>query len=179
MRESERVAVGQWAARGKEQLVLLRPYGRRGLVLHQLYYANEVREFDQIDTGATFEFSDAERAMARQLIGQLTVDAFDPTKYRDVYADRVAAAVEQKVAGQEVTIAAEHPQAQIIDLFEALKQSLAETTGAAASAAAPAPAPGKQPKPSRKKAEERLPAKPLKKASASKRPGRGKRAANE
>jgi DNA end-binding protein Ku len=168
MRTTERVAVGQWAARGKEQLVLLRPYGKDGLVMHQLYYANEVRAFDQIDTGATFQFSDAERNMAHQLIEQLTVEAFDPSKYTDVYADRVKAAVEQKVAGQEVTIAAEQPHAQIIDLFEALKQSLAETTGAAAVAEAPAP------KANRSKAEP----KPLKKAPAAKRSSRGKKTAS-
>ncbi len=177
MRDTDRVAVGQWAARGKEQLVLLRPYGDRGLILHQLYYANEVRAFDQIDTGATFEFSDAERTLAIQLITHLTVDRFEPEKYRDVYADRVQAAVEQKVAGQQVTLAAEQPQAQIIDLFEALKQSLAETTGA--SAPAPRPAQEEEPTVKKRAKAERASAtapKPLKKAPAGKR---GKRAANE
>src|SRR5690606_1456103 len=42
MQGKDRVAVGRWAARGKEQLVLVRPYGE-GLILHQLYYKNEVR----------------------------------------------------------------------------------------------------------------------------------------
>jgi len=45
MTKTGRAAVGRWSARGKEQLVLIRAYGQDGLILHQLYYANEVRSF--------------------------------------------------------------------------------------------------------------------------------------
>ncbi|HEY2409113.1 MAG TPA: Ku protein [Polyangiaceae bacterium] len=124
MTAKAKVAVGRWAARGKEQLVLIRPYGKDGLILHQLYYSNEVRAFDEIDTGATFKFSDKEHDLAEKLIDQLSTDEFDASKYSDSFSDRVRAAVDQKVAGQEVTIAPEAPKAQIIDLFEALKKSL-------------------------------------------------------
>ncbi len=124
MKAKGKVAVGRWAARGKEQLVLIRPY-QNGLIFHQLYYANEVRAFDQIDTGATFDFSDKERELAEKLIDQLSETEFDLTKYHDSYNDRVLAAVQQKVAGEEITVAPEAPKAQIIDLFEALKKSLA------------------------------------------------------
>jgi DNA end-binding protein Ku len=127
MAEQGVVAVGRWAARGKEQLVLIRPYGGEGLILHQLYYANEVRNFSEIDTGAKLGFSSIEKELAKKLIEQLTSDAFQPEKYADQYEQRVRAAVEQKVAGQEITVAPEAPRAQIIDLFEALKRSLAET----------------------------------------------------
>ncbi|HVJ19521.1 MAG TPA: Ku protein, partial [Polyangiaceae bacterium] len=70
MDHKTRVAVGRWAARGKEQLVLIRPYAD-GLILHQLYYANEVRAWDEIDTGAKLGFSDKERDLAEKLIEQL------------------------------------------------------------------------------------------------------------
>jgi DNA end-binding protein Ku len=122
----EVVAVGRWAARGKEQLVLIRPYGNDGLLLHQLYYSNEVRSFDEIDTGAVFDFSDIERELALKLIEQLTSKTFDTSQYHDSYEGRVHAAVEEKVAGQEITVAPEAPKAKIIDLFEALKKSLSE-----------------------------------------------------
>ena len=121
-----RVAVGRWSARGKEQVVLVRPYGKDGLVIHQLYYANEVRAFSEIDTGATFTFSEKEHELAGKLIEELATETFDATKYTDSYSERVQAAVDQKVAGQEITIAPEAPKAQIIDLFEALKKSLAD-----------------------------------------------------
>ena len=120
------VAVGRWAARGKEQLVLIRPHGDDGLLLHQLYYSNEVRSFEEIDTGAVFEFSDVERDLALKLIEQLSSDEFDATRYRDSYEERVRAAVEEKVAGQDITVAPEAPKAKIIDLFEALKKSLSD-----------------------------------------------------
>jgi DNA end-binding protein Ku len=131
MVETGKVAVGRWAAKGKEQLVLIRPY-RNGLLLHQMFYANEVRSFEEVDTGAKVEFREIERDLAIKLINELTTDKFDSTKYHDEYADRVKAAVEQKVAGQEIAVVGDVPKAEIIDLFEALKASLAEVqTGAA------------------------------------------------
>ncbi|MCA9629262.1 MAG: Ku protein [Myxococcales bacterium] len=125
MRRKERVAVGSWSARGKEQLVMIRPY-QDGLILHQLYYAGEVRNYEDVDKGATFSFSDAEQDLADKLLDQLTVEEFDPEKFKDAYAARVLEVVDQKVAGQEITLAPEQPKAQIIDLFEALKKSLAQ-----------------------------------------------------
>jgi DNA end-binding protein Ku len=125
MTAKKKVAVGRWAARGKEQLVVIRPY-HGGLAIHQLYYGNEVRSFAETDDTATFTFTDKERELAEKLIDQLSSGRFDVDKYKDDYADRVRSAVEQKVAGKEVTIAAEAPRAQIIDLFEALKKSIAE-----------------------------------------------------
>jgi DNA end-binding protein Ku len=126
MKGKSRVAVGRWSARGKEQVVLVRPYGKDGLVIHQLYYSNEVRAFSEIDTGATFTFSEKERDLAEKLIEELASETFDASKYTDSFSERVKAAVDQKVAGQEITIAPEAPKAQIIDLFEALKKSLAD-----------------------------------------------------
>jgi DNA end-binding protein Ku len=130
MERKQKVAVGRWGARGKEQLVAIRPY-RGGLILHQLFYHDEVRAFEEIDDTATFAFSDKERDLAERLIDQLSSDEFVPERYHDEYADRVRAAVDQKVAGEEITISPEEPRAQIIDLFEALKRSLNETETAA------------------------------------------------
>ena len=126
MKSRDKVAVGRWAARGKEQLVLVRPY-KEGLILHQLYYANEVRSFEESDDTAKVSFSDKELDLAEKLIDQLSVDEFSKDKYKDDYADRVRQAVDQKVAGKEIVMAAEAPRAQIIDLFEALKRSIADT----------------------------------------------------
>ncbi|MFW5876624.1 MAG: Ku protein [Myxococcota bacterium] len=117
------VAVGRYWTRGKEQLVVLRPY-KDGLLLHYVYYADEVRSFDEVDRAGDVEYRKGEIEMAEQLIQQLATDQFDPEKYRDEYRDRVMQAVEQKVAGEEVTVAPAEPQAQVVDLFEALKASL-------------------------------------------------------
>jgi len=123
MTRTQRVAVGRFWTRGKEQLVLVRPY-KVGLVLHYVYYANEVRAFDEVDTGATSTFSPVESELADKLIEQLTTDKFQPERYRDTYNDRLREAIEQKVAGQQIHMSHQQPSAQIIDLFEALKRSL-------------------------------------------------------
>jgi DNA end-binding protein Ku len=136
MQRSGKVAIGRYAARGKEQLVLLRPY-KNGLLMHQLYYAHEVRAMEDVDTGATFNFSELEHSLAEKLINELSVGKFDPSQFRDSYADRVRAAVDEKVAGRQIHTAQEAPQAQIIDLFEALKRSLKQPTAEAAPAQLP------------------------------------------
>jgi len=137
MDRTERIAVGRWGARGKEQLVLLRPY-KGGLVMHMVYYADEVRAMEDVDYPGKLEFKKVEEELADKLIEQLSVDEFQPDKFHDEYRDRILAAVEQKAAGQEITTAPEAPQAQIIDLFEALKRSLGDKPAAAAEEAAAA-----------------------------------------
>jgi DNA end-binding protein Ku len=153
-----RIAVGRLGARGKEQLILLRPY-QGGLLLHHVYYADEVRSFDEVDRPGTLEFKPVEEDLADKLVEQLSVDTFRPEQYHDDYRDRVMAAVEQKVAGLEIQAAPEQPQAQIIDLFEALKRSLGKSDGKSdAGSAAGAPSP-----PSAADADEEK--KPIKKVS--------------
>lgn len=134
MRRMERIAVGRYWSRGKVQLVLLRPY-KTGLLLHHVYYANEVRPYEDVELGEDQPLTEAERQLAEQLISQLSSEAFEPEKYSDEYADRVRSAAEQKVAGLEITMAPEQPAAQIIDLFEALKQSLGQAGPASADGA--------------------------------------------
>lgn len=123
MRHTDVVAIGRYNARGKSYVVMIRPY-EKGLALHQLFYADEVRPFEDVDIGDDVRFSAAEQDLAEKLIDQLRVDSFDPAQYRDEYSDRVREAAEQKAQGQEITTAPEQPPAQIIDLFEALKRSL-------------------------------------------------------
>jgi DNA end-binding protein Ku len=133
MRDTEVVALAQHVSRGKERLVLIRPMGS-GLVIHTLYYADEVRAFDEVPVGDAGQRRKGEIELARQLIEQLTAKAFHPEQYHDHYRERLREVVERKVAGQETTSAApEPPRAQVIDLMEALKQSLsrARTPGAA------------------------------------------------
>ncbi|MCG8557315.1 MAG: Ku protein [Proteobacteria bacterium] len=125
MREADKVAVGRLWSRGKTQLVLLRPY-KKGLLLHQVHYASEVRSYDDVDLGDDVVFAEVEVDLAGKLIEQLATPAFQPGKYHDEYSDRVRKAAEEKVAGQEITSLPEQPQAQIIDLFDALKKSLEE-----------------------------------------------------
>lgn len=124
MKRAGKIAVGRFWTRGREQLVLIRPY-HEGLIMHYVYYANEVRSFADVGVPSGGAFKDIELELADKLIEQLSTSAFEAEKYHDEYEDRVKAAVEQKIAGKEITVADEAPKAQIIDLFEALKRSLA------------------------------------------------------
>lgn len=128
MERMNKVAVGRHWTHGKTALVILRPY-KGGLLLQEVHYADEVRSMDDIELPGKVTFKPVEQDLADKLVEQLSVPAFKPEQYKDEYRERVLSAVEQKVAGREVTVAAEQPQAQIIDLFEALKQSLANKKG--------------------------------------------------
>jgi DNA end-binding protein Ku len=134
MKRANKIAVGRYWTRGRQQVVLIRPYHTKGLIMHYVYYANEVRSFDEVGTGSDTTFKDIELDLADKLIAQLATDEFKADKYRDEYQDRIRAAVDQKVAGQEISVSEDAPKAQIIDLFEALKRSLASGDKAPAAA---------------------------------------------
>jgi DNA end-binding protein Ku len=129
MRDTGMVALAQHVSRGKERLVLIRPFDE-GLALHTLYYADEVRAFDEIERGPKATVKPAETNLARKLIEQLAADRFAPQQYHDHWRERLQEAVDKKVAGEEVAIPAVQPaQAKVIDLMEALKQSLSREGG--------------------------------------------------
>lgn len=149
MQNTQLVAIGRYNARGKSYVVMLRPF-KKGLALHTLFYADEVRAFDDVEIGDEVRVSEAEQGLAEKLIDQLRADEFDPSKYRDDYSDRVRAAAEEKSKGLELVTSPEAPPAQIIDLFEALKQSL-DARSAGAPARGPKKAEPEEEKPARKR----------------------------
>jgi DNA end-binding protein Ku len=133
MRQTGRSALAKWSARGKQYLVLIRPT-RGGLVMQQLMYADEVRPISEVPVGDA-EIKEGELKLATQLIEQIAAEEFRPENYSDDVKKRYQEAIQRKIEGQEITAAPEQPKAQIIDLMEALKASLA------AKGAAPSPAP--------------------------------------
>jgi DNA end-binding protein Ku len=130
MASTERVALGRYTMRGKEHIVLLRPYAK-GLMMHTLYYADEVKAADEFDRSLNESVKETELTLAKRLIDDLTNKKFDPSQYHDTYRQRVIEAAQQKVAGEEVTAAPKPAErGQVIDLMAALKASL-EKRGAA------------------------------------------------
>ncbi len=127
LRESGRCALGRWAARGKQYIVMIRPVEDlvEGLVMQQLLYAGEVRALRDIDIPKT-DVKPAELKLAQQLIEQQSSDKFDPAEYKDDVRERIEAAVQKKVEGKEITLTEEAPEtgAKVIDLMEALRASL-------------------------------------------------------
>ena len=122
MQEEKKVAVGIWSNRGKDNLVLIRPHGD-GLILHVLFYANEVRDFNDVNKCAKLDLAKEELDMAKQLIKQLSSKKMADT-YADGYRTRVKEAVEAKKAGKAITITAEAPKANVMNLMAQLKASL-------------------------------------------------------
>ena len=148
LRESKRCALGRWAARGKQYIVMIRAV-EHGLVMQQLMYAGEVRPFNEIEIPET-EVKDAELKLAKQLIDAQTSKKFDPAPYTDTVSERIQKSIDQKVAGQEITMTKQPEQgAQVIDLMEALRASLEKKGGAKAGANAKS-APVKEAKDARK-----------------------------
>ena len=133
LHESKRCAVGRWAARGKQYIVMIRPV-EDGLVMQQLLYGNEVRSIKEIEIPQT-EVKDAELKLAQQLIDQQTSDTFDPSAYTDEVRERIEAQVQKKIEGQEITMTAAPeaaPSGQVIDLMAALRASLEKKPAAKA-----------------------------------------------
>jgi len=162
MKQSGLVGVAQYAARGKAYIVLLRPLGP-GLVMQQLRYSEEVRPMNDVPLPEKVEVKDAELKLALQLIEQCVSKTFDPGKYTDSVKERVMGLIQKKVEGQEITLApSEAPQAQVIDLMEALKASLGvvgEAAGGAKASVTRKPA-----KSAPRQAEKKAEAAPKKKA---------------
>jgi DNA end-binding protein Ku len=124
MKRTGKVAVARLNSRGREHLIIVRPLND-GLMLHQMYYDSEIRDFSEIEEKvATVKFHEVEEEMADKLIESLSADTFDSSKYTDGYVDRVKAAVDQKINGQEFKVTPSAPAANITDLFAALKASL-------------------------------------------------------
>jgi DNA end-binding protein Ku len=124
MKESGKAGLAQYAARGKDYLVLLRSTGSR-LVMQQLYHADEIRPADEVPQ-ADRKSSPAELKLARQLIDQVSAEAFEPEKYTDEVRKRVEKMIKAKAKGEEIEAPAPRPRAEVVDLMEALKKSLGQ-----------------------------------------------------
>jgi DNA end-binding protein Ku len=150
LREKRRCAVGRWAARGKDLVVILRPV-ESALVMHQLHFAPEVLPISELGVEAAVSAArirDPELKLAGQLIDQQTHERFDPAAYRNQVKDRIEDAIEKKVEGEQITISEPRAAAEgkVVDLMEALRKSLQRN----------APAPDETERPNQRKPPRRV-----------------------
>lgn len=137
MKKTKLAAIGQYNARGKSYLVMLRPMDG-GLVLETLHYADEVRSIKDIPLPEG-SVKENELKLAVQLIEQARSETFEPAKYEDEVRKRMLEQIERKVAGQEIVAEpTEAPETQVLDLMEALRKSLAAGGGKSATGRKPA-----------------------------------------
>jgi DNA end-binding protein Ku len=125
LKKTGRIAIGQYAARGKQYLVAVRPMDG-ALVMEQLRYADEVRPVSEIDI-PELEVKKPELDLAVQFIEQASSEGFQPQAYEDTVRKKILEQIQRKVEGQEITAEPEEePKAQVLDLMQALKASLAK-----------------------------------------------------
>ncbi|HVT97979.1 MAG TPA: Ku protein [Acidobacteriaceae bacterium] len=140
-------AIAKITLHQREQIVMIRPF-EKGLVLHTLYYPEEIRAVAEYDNQPEVETNKAEVALAEQFMQQLTA-AFNPEKMKDEYTARVEQLIESKQG--QAPAPGKQPKkklAPVIDLMEALRKSMGQASPASVTAsAAPQPDPDKDKKP--------------------------------
>src|SRR5262245_247019 len=123
LQKSERVGIGTVVMRQREHLGALEPAGE-ALTLTTMRFAREIRSPARLDLPGDPRYARRELALAEQLIEALAAP-WDPTDYRDTYAEALKAVIKRKAQGKPIeTPAPEKPAARVVDLAKALRESL-------------------------------------------------------
>lgn len=125
MKKESKVAVARWVAEGKEHLVVIRPF-EKGLILHTMFYADEVRDFASIDLEDT-AVREKEVQLAEMLISELTEETFNPMAFKDEYRERLLERIKEKARGKVIVAEEreeEETKGEVVDIMEALRRSL-------------------------------------------------------
>lgn len=124
------VGVAKIAMHNREHIAIFRP-GASGLLMHTMYFANEVRKVEEFRTDTSL-VKEQEVKLAETLVQSLAAP-FEPEKYHDTYRDNLEKLIEAKINGQEIVTPPAPEPAKVIDIMEALRQSLAIAKKPAAS----------------------------------------------
>lgn len=134
MRQTGLCAIGRWAARGREYVVIVRPV-EGGMLMHQLFFKDEVRTIKEVPIGDAPELSAGELKLAKALIEQTTAKRFDPNEFHDEFRERVEAAIQKKIkSGKEISHfetedSAPAGSGNVVDLMQVLQRSLNKSSG--------------------------------------------------
>ena len=150
MRRTGHVGIAKLTMHNREHIVILRP-GRYGMVLHTMYYQDEIRALDEFRTTST-DVKEMELKMATQLVEGLSAE-FEPEKYKDTYRATLKSMIDSKIAGEDVVAPPQSQEmAPVIDIMEALKSSLAALKKPVVSIDSAQAQPVEEAKPKRRKA---------------------------
>jgi DNA end-binding protein Ku len=134
MKETKYDALAKVAMHGREHIVILRP-SDRNIVLHTMYFVDELHKANEVPVPSTAKFAKKEVDLAKKLIETLATQ-FKPEQFHDEYKRNVEELIEKKRKGQKVTPIRQPKTAPVVDLMQALQQSLARThAGKSASSA--------------------------------------------
>lgn len=137
MKQLEYVALAQVSMHQREYAVALRQH-KNGLMLHTLFYANEVREVPEYGARSGVELKNQELEMAEKLI-QALAQPFEPDKLEDEYQKKLLELVEAKGVGRTIKGIPRKPMAAVGDLMAALQKSLSAKSPAAVAKRRPIP----------------------------------------
>jgi DNA end-binding protein Ku len=143
-----KVGIGKLALYGREYLVAVRPF-QRGIVMHTLHHAAEMRGIDSVDelSSVPATVRPEEMKLARQVIKTFE-QPLNLADYKDEYREGLQRIIDAKVAGEEVVATSAEAPPKVVNLMEALRRSLdtvsAAKTRPAKAATAKAPAKRKQ-----------------------------------
>ena len=121
MKATKYFGVAKVTMHNREHVVILRP-GDKGMLLHTMYYADEVRRNEEFRTDTT-NVKEKELALAKTLVESLASE-FEPEKYHDSYRDNLKKMIDAKIQGHKVVETPAPHVAPVIDIMEALKKSL-------------------------------------------------------
>jgi DNA end-binding protein Ku len=125
MEAENRAGIAKTVLGTKETLIVLRARGGRMLV-NTLFFDDEIVAAPKVDAPAP---SKAELDLAKTLLGNMTAK-FNPGEYKDEYNIKLKAAIQQKIAGKEITITHEKESGNILNIMDALTRSVQMTQGA-------------------------------------------------
>ena len=123
--DEQKIAIGKTVVGSRENLMAIIPR-EEGMVIQTMHFDDEIRDIPKSYQKA--EPSEQELNMAKLLVNSMDTP-FDPKKYKDEYQVKLKKLIEDKIAGLEIKAPKQGKKAQIVDLMEALKQSLEKTSG--------------------------------------------------
>jgi DNA end-binding protein Ku len=137
LEETKRVAVARVVIRTRERLATIRAYDDT-LVLETMYWPDEIRSTGGLDLpeGDETRVRPKELEMARSLVENLS-DRFDPASYKDQYRIALEQLIVGKLRGERRNVKRRKPEANVVDLMEALAASVEQSRGGARKKAAP------------------------------------------
>ena len=123
LEDTQSVGIGRLVMHQRDYTVFLRNY-EHGLLLHTMYFANEIRQLPQFGAFEAVQLKPAEIKLTEQLVESLT-EPFKPTQYHDEFQSRLKQLIDAKQKGKSIEIPQETNPSPVIDMVAALKKSLA------------------------------------------------------
>src|SRR4051812_14063791 len=119
-----KIGIGKLALYGREYLVAVRPF-ERGIVMHTLHHAAEMRGIDAVEELSSVPASvkPEEMKLARQVI-QTFEQPLNLANYKDEYREGLQRIIDAKIAGQEVVATSPEAPPKVVNLMDALRKSL-------------------------------------------------------